>query len=249
MKYLKLFIILTIIFIFVPAVNASECTNTEKVDLGKLATSVKVGYEEETGILNKGSFTPPEGYDEDNYVAEYYYFKVNFYNISENISIEIENDYNDEVKVINYEDTINGNYSFDWKHINQITKFTYKILGAKETNCRTTVLKTGILTLPSYNRYYGHAKCEGHEKLEICQKYTNTVITNKVFESKMEKYLKEQDKENEENYDETQLSMFDKIFKYIRENQMKVIIISISSLVALGVIVGIIIRKRRGRVI
>ena len=73
----KLFLIMTTLFLGISFVNA-ECTNADKVELGKLASSIKVSYEEVEEILDPSTYTPAEG-EEDKDVY-YYYFNINFNN-------------------------------------------------------------------------------------------------------------------------------------------------------------------------
>ena len=247
MKIVKMFIFFIYFIIFIPNVSAAECTNAEKVSLGKEAVGVKVGYEEMEGIMDKDLYTPPEGVDPNTYVKYYYYFKINVVNVTENIKVVITNPKNNEEIIVTYDKVNNNLYSFDWFDLEEPTNLKYKIL-ANTYDCNNYKLKEGILFLPAYNRYYKHVKCKGNEKLSICQKYTNTKVTSEIFEREINKKINNDTEKN--NTDKiVENNLINNIKEYINNNITQVIIFAILIVIVIGFIIFMLIGKRRRRVI
>lgn len=252
MKMLKI-ITYTFLFItiFTPTVLAAECSNAEKVSLGKEAVGVKVGDEEAEGIVDPSTYIPADRTEEDSdkYVKYYYYFNLIFNNITENLVLRIENDYNDEVIYVKYDDTDNGQYILEWKNIYQVTTFKYTILASDKTNCEDEILKEGIYTLPKYNIYYNHQKCDTIPNYYLCKKYITTEVDSETFFEKVNSHLKSLEKKEEEKEQIKTENIFDKISKLIKENQTIALIGGVAIVLVGGFVIGVVIRKRRSRVI
>lgn len=248
-KGLKYYVLLIILMLFVPLVNAEECSNAEKVSLGKEALSVKINYVEAQKAFKSDEIYPPDGHENDeNYVAYYNYFKINFYNITENISVELENKDTKEKITIDYKDTNEGFFQYDYYDINEVTKFNYTIYASYRTNCSREVLKNGDLNLPAFNPYHEYAKCKLLDNFPLCKKYLNTNITYEKFMTEIDKALEK--KENKKNQNTKKEDGFIvAIKKFIEENKTTVLIGSIVFVVIIGIVVVVVIRKKRRRVI
>lgn len=242
----KPLLILLTILLMPTLVNASLCTNAEKVSLGKLATDIKVGYEEKEGIVDPSTYLPPEGYTTENYVVTYPYFVVKVNNIPENLDVVLKNEKTQEEIEIKYKDTLNGTYEYSWKDLDDVTKFSYRILGDSTTSCSLEVLKKGIITLPAYNRYYTSQRCDKAQGYSLCEKFINTSLDYETFTKKVDKYIEE--KEKKQGTKEAKPTK-KKYLEFIKKNSEKIILISVISIIAIGSVITIIVRKRRRRAI
>lgn len=249
MKELKLILVLICFMIFIPIVKAIECPNSDKIELRKLASNVKVSYDEATGIREPGTYGPPDGYTEEDYVSYYDYFEVKFLNVTENIFIKVTNNINEEEKIINYNDTENGEYILNWKDTSKVVSLKYIIYASNKTNCYNYEIKSGVLTLPAYNPYYTHNKCLGLEDYSLCHKYVNFNITYDSFIEKINKHLEEAKKQEEEKDEKENDNFFRKVNLFYKKNKEIVLIFSVGVIIVGGIIIGLTIRKKRGRTI
>lgn len=247
MRVTKFLITILCFLILIANVNAAECSNAEKVALGKEAVAVKVNYEEAQEAYKSDEIYPPDGHvDDENYVAYYNYFKINFYNLTENIFIEVTNDKTKETTTIKYEDTNDGFYQMKYYQINQVSSFTYTIYASVKTNCNREVIKKGMISLPAFNPYHEYSKCKLVEDFALCAKYLNVDIT-------YEKFMKEIDKEIEKRNKKQEITEQNKVSNtiknFLEKNKKEIIIGSIASVVLIGAIVVLIIRKHKERAI
>lgn len=244
-----IFIFFFIIFIFsTSSVYAIECPNADIVNLRKSAAELKVSYDEVTGVRDPNEFGPPDGYTEENYVSYYNYFEVKFLNINENIFIKVTNNITEEEKIINFKDTENGVYKFDWKDTSRVTNLKYTVYASDKTNCYSFELKKGSLTLPAYNPYHIHNKCIGYEDYSLCHKYVNFNITYDSFIDKIDKHIEEMKKEDEEKK-EQEKNILHQVNTFYKKNKKIILIISGGIILIGGFVIGLNIRKKRSRAI
>ncbi len=228
-KYFK--ILIPLLFFYVN-VYAAECSYKEQANLNKEAALVQANYELKE-IKNKVTSEGGDEYDQINYN-----FIISFYNITENLALEVTDSYTREKKSIYYSDTENGKYSITTE--NQDSIVTYDIIVYSSTeNCGRKRLRSFSFTKPKYNVFSEYAICEGHEDLSYCQKFiTKEVdmdinqIVNKITEIDNSK-KNDGDKQTKEN----------KFLKFLKENYPY--IIGGTVLIAGGVVGVIIYRKKR----
>ena len=235
MKRLKKYLLFILLLILIPSVNAEECSNAEKVALGKEAVEVKVGYEEVQGVLDSDHYEAPEGHTNEEYKQYYYYFTISFYNITENLAIEYSINGAQGRKNITYNHTNNGTFSFNKKDIMKPSSISYKVIGSEESSCPGTVLYQGKKSLPAYNIHSTNIQCQEYPDFELCKTFLSSVVTYDVFEKKLEEQKPSQKNEF--------LVNLKKFF-----NKHKIIILVSVTLVA-GLVIGFVIRYRRKRVI
>ena len=102
---------------------ASTCDYNEQAELNSAVANIKATYEEaekKTGVM-----IPQEdgGATEESFE----YFKITFYNLTEDFYLKITNDYNNEVKTITYSDSESGVGTYEWSNLNAVTNFTIKV--------------------------------------------------------------------------------------------------------------------------
>ena len=178
--------------------NASACNNEELVKLKKTASKVQANYVEKEEEVDPSTYYAGK---ENNDPLYENYFSVMFSGLSEKVYVKIDNDYNEETKFIRYQDASSeGIYSFDWKHTDNVVKFTYEVYSSSETSCPDEKLFTGYIILPMYNDFYGTIMCDGLEELEACHKYISKKVDPAKQEEEIMKYLESKiKKEGEKN--------------------------------------------------
>lgn len=227
-KYFK--ILIPLLFFYVN-VYADECSYKEQANLNKEAALVQANYELKE-IKNKVTSEGGGEYDQINYN-----FIISFYNITENLALEVTDSYTREKKSIYYSDTENGKYTLTSEDQDNIISYDI-IVYSNTDNCGRKRLRSFSFTKPKYNPYSEHLVCKGHEGLPYCQTFVTkevdmdiTQIVNKITEIENGK---------DGNDDPTKENKF---LKFLKENYLY--IIGGTVLIAGGVVGVIIYRKKR----
>ena len=233
-------------------VNAATCGYEEKAKLNSEITNVKTNYEIKERVLDKSEYSVPDSLVgteyEDTYVATTEYIQVNILNLTENMYVEVTNDYNDERVVYQYSDTTKGNISFNWERIIKLVTYTIKVYASDETGCSGTLLKTITQKLPRFNEYSDYSVCNNLPDYYLCQRFvTYEPVDFGTFSKRMttevEKKLQkdEEEKENEKWYN--------KVIKFVSDNKVWFITGGIILIIGAGTTTFIIIKKRRRDII
>lgn len=227
-KYFK--ILIPLLFFYVN-VYADECSYKEQANLNKEAALVQANYELKE-IKNKVTSEGGGEYDQINYN-----FIISFYNITENLALEVTDSYTREKKSIYYSDTDNGKYTLTSEDQDNIISYDI-IVYSNTDNCGRRRLRSFSFTKPKYNPYSEYLVCKGHEDLPYCQTFVTkevdmdiTQIVNKITEIENGK---------DGNGDSTKENKF---LKFLKENYLY--IIGGTVLIAGGVVGVIIYRKKR----
>lgn len=227
MKY----ILIIILSLFSINVSADKCDSKTKSDLLKEANQIKVDYDE----VEKTEEVD-DGYNK--YTAVDRFLNISLYNLSNNFSLEISNDYNDNVLYVENNDIKDGKYTFKDDNTYHVVK--YKISVYSNTSCDKYLIKNISYTKPMYNSNFNYKICEENSGVPYCQKY----ITNKkyVFDAAkgLDKAIEEYKNNNNQMPNEEGKESF--IKKYL-------IYIIIGSVVVVGGIgATIIIKKKRSEI-
>lgn len=163
MKY----ILILIMSLFSMNVYADKCDSKTKSDLLKEANLIKVDYDE-----NEKTEEVDDGYNK--YTAVDRTLDISLYNLTNNFSLEISNDVNDDVIYAESNVFKEGKYTFNEDAYNIIK---YKIKVYSNTSCDRYLIKTINYTKPMYNPNYNYAICVDNSNVPYCQKY----IVNKKY--------------------------------------------------------------------
>lgn len=244
-----LLIILAVIFLQINVVSAaSKCDYNEQVELNNTAANIKVSYEEAVGMDNSVDGLPSDVGDMPS--NEYLYFKVQIFNVTEDVYVKVTNSQNNDVKYLNYNESQSGVLTLDWKDLDNVVDFTITVYSSASTGCPNEELRIINLTLPRYNWLSGIAGCSGNEEFYYCQKYilSKEDISENEFAVKLEEYVNKKNKEDVQD-EEKEISFGEKLGNFIKENKVTIIIIS-TVIVVGGVVTSVIvIKKRRSRLI
>lgn len=164
MKY----ILIIILSLFSINVSADKCDSKTKSDLLKEANQIKVDYDE----VEKTEEVD-DGYNK--YTAVDRTLDISLYNLTNNYSLEISNDYNDNVLYVENNDIKDGKYTFNDTNTYHVVK--YKISVYSNTSCDRYLIKNITYTKPMYNSNFNYKICEENSGVPYCQKY----ITNKKY--------------------------------------------------------------------
>ena len=252
-KFMAVFLMLVVMLSWTSVNAASLCSYERQVELKKIASAVKMTYEEAQEEADPNSYISkseanPEDADEYEEILYNDYFKLKVLNVTEDIYVKIENSINDDVKYIRYVDTNEGTFTIDWKNLSEVATITYTVYSSDKTECANEELRSGLMTLPRYNDNYRNNMCKQVPDYYLCQKYISVNITTVQFYDNVSAYL-EKEKGNDENSDLDNARNSFSISEFIKGNK-KILIIGLSVLiVGGGVAVVIVTKKRRSRVI
>ncbi len=234
-------------------VNAATCGYEEKAKLNNEIANVKSNYEIKERTMSKDEYSISDALlgteYEDSYESTTEYIQVNILNLTENMYVEISNDYNDEVAVYQYSDTQNGNISFNWQEIDELVTYTIKVYASDKTGCEGSVLKTLYQALPRYNDYSTYDICKNIPDYYLCQRYVTyedvgfDVFTERVF-NEVEKKLQKEEQQTKENE-----KWYKKVQNFVKEHKVPFIIGGVVLVVAAGGTTFVIIKKRRRSII
>ena len=249
-KFGKLFLALFIsIFCSISVVNAaSKCSYDEQAKLNNLVGNIKVSYEEVEAKIDESLVGGYYGSEEE---AVYYYFKVQVYNMTEDVYLKITNDVSNEVKYLNYDESQSGVVEFDWYDLDKVVNFKINVYSSNKTSCPNEQYRIIDLTLPRYNSYSKSVRCEDAESFYLCQRYITDEeeIDENTFYEKLTAFENKTKQEEEIKKAEENRNIFEKLSDFIEENKITVIVIS-TIIVLTGVVTTVmVIKKRRSRLI
>lgn len=213
---------LFIIFIFsmflVPCVYAEDCDSTDIKRLRVLANDVDISYEYNDDI-----------YDSDGFKI-YDTYKVVVNNLSDELYV-IESKANLDLRSYS---VVDGSIIIDRLYSGNKS---FKIYSK---NCSNKLLRTYSVKLAKFNYYSTDPNCEGHEGLEVCQKfYDSSNIDYYEFMEMIEKGDNEDKNKDSDNKKEDS-----KYIKFIKDNY---IYISIGGGVLILIIIVLIVLKHKKR--
>ena len=254
MDSFKKMIVFTFSFLFLHcSVSAATCGYEEKAKLNNEIANVKASYEIKERILDKSEYGVPGIYIgtefEDTYEAKTDYIEASVLNITENMYLDIVDDYNKERKIYSYNDSKDGKVTFEWHDIKQMVTFKIKVYASSNTGCEGTLLKTISLKLPRFNEFSDYSICNNFPDYYLCQRYVtyeevsySTFFTNMTEEAE-KKYQEELEKEKEKD------KWYNKLGKFISDHKVAFIVGGVVLIVAGGGTAFIIIERRRRSII
>lgn len=217
MKYKYYFlIIITFMLSLMNNVYAEDCDSTDIKRLRVLANDVDISYEYNDDIYDEYGIKIHDTY------------KVVISNLSDELYV-IESKTNLDLRNYSVND---GSITIDRLYSGNKS---FKIYSR---NCSNKLLKTYSIKLPKFNNYSTDPNCEGHENLDICQKFYDS--SNVDYYEFME-LLEKSDNENKDNDNKKKDS---KYIKFIKDNY---IYISIGGGVLIILIIVLIILRHKKR--
>ena len=146
------------------------------------------------------------------------YLEIDVYNVSENFYVKLHHTRASAgvyPQQLNYSDFKNNKYSFEFRDIDRIGKFTFKVYGTAKSGCEDVLLRTITLEHPKGNEHYQVVRCEGLEDYYLCQPFISVDISNlsaaKVWQMvEEEKTIREENKnkDKDKNTDNKKLYLY-----------------------------------------
>lgn len=244
---IAIFFIISFFLITTTTKAADSCTYKEQQALNKEASNIKFNYEVvyqglpdgyksyANGILDSNGNDVTEQFT-DYYLG--YYIKIYLSNISENMTVEINdndlyNSKNEQVNKIEYSSTDNGMIELNLYNTDKIKNIQFNVF-ATTSNCINKKVLTKVLKTPKNNMLSNLAICSDIKDYKYCQDFINTNASTEVLIKRINEY-KETLNSNKEDFNQS------------NDLLKKIIIISVSA-ISFFVIIYIIIKyikKRR----
>lgn len=214
--YLKLILLVILVIFGINKVRAAECSYKDQALLNKEASNVKITYQ----LI--------EDEEEE-------YLQILITNLNEHLTLEISNDYNDEIMNFSISDAKEGVISF--KNIALYKMVTYKInIYGAYNSCSRNLIMTKNISIPYFNIFYDGSVCKNIPDYTYCQKLVKTNMSAEDMAKKINDYYQKQVAPKEEK-------------KEVKTSWVKIVLLIVLGifglvLVALIVLIGI---KRRNK--
>ena len=214
--YLKLILLVILVIFGINKVRAAECSYKDQALLNKEASNVKITYQ----LI--------EDEEEE-------YLQILITNLNEHLTLEISNDYNDEIMNFSISDAKEGVISF--KNIALYKMVTYKInIYGAYNSCSRNLIMTKNISIPYFNIFYDGSVCKNIPDYTYCQKLVKTNMSADDMAKKINDYYQKQVAPKEEKTE-------------VKTSWVKIVLLIVLGifglvLVALIVLIGI---KRRNK--
>lgn len=237
-------LIILLLSFWLVKVNALDCSPKELNVLNQEAKAVKVNYEEVIEYVS--GYGPPEGYEGDpaDFKLESSYFKINILNLTSKLYLKIKNEETNFERKINFSNTTNGKYSFNWRDLNKVNTLKYTIY-ANTPNCYGTKIKASQIRLPKYNWFQDSPACQQAKGFELCEKYIWQNIDEITFNRNIKDYLKRQ-KESQVREERKPES---KINRFWRKNKYYLLGGIGGGVILISLVVGLVIKKKKEQIV
>ena len=233
--------------LFTLSANAASCSYEQRAELNSEISNITANYEVIEVPLEEGA-TPPDALlesEEEEYTWMIEALQINILNLTENVYVEVTNNYDNQTTVYNYSDTDNGNIAIEWRTLGELVTYTIRVYASSATDCADTLLRTLRVSLPRYNDYATYAVCDQVPDYYLCQRYVffDQVDFNE-FSTKVLAEIERVEQEEEQNNEED-TTWYEEVGNFISEHKTPIIIGVVSILVIAGVIVVIVVIRRR----
>lgn len=180
--YLKLILLVILVIFGINKVRAAECSYKDQALLNKEASNVKITYQ----LI--------EDEEEE-------YLQILITNLNEHLTLEISNDYNDEIMNFSISDAKEGVISF--KNIALYKMVTYKInIYGAYNSCSRNLIMTKNISIPYFNIFYDGSVCKNIPNYKYCQKLVKTNMSAEDMAKKINDYYQKQITSTEEKKEE-----------------------------------------------
>ncbi len=249
----NMFIIAFSFVLLLTNVKATSCGYEEQAKLNNEISNVKTNYEIKERIMDPSEYDIPDAIvgteAEASYVEKTEYIVLNILNLTENMYVEVTNDYNDEVSIYEYNAENKGNISIEWHNINELVTFTVKVYASNVTSCSGDLLKTMTQKLPRYNSYSNYGLCENFPDYYLCQRFvTYKEVDYYTFYDKIMTLYEEANQDEEKGKKETD-KWYEKVKDFIVNNKVAFITGGVLLIVIAGGTTFVIIKKQRRSII
>ncbi len=254
MNKLKYFMISLAAFLVLSttAHAAGTCNYEEKAKLNSEVANVKTNFEIKQETIE---LSPEEAPDEyygtsmaENLSIKEDYIQINILNLTENLYVEVTNDFNKEKETYRYQDSENGNIAIIKRDLSKVVTYTVKVYASSNTGCEGEALSTKYVAVPRYNEYSSYSLCDSLPDYYACKRYVT--FEEMDFSKFVEQVTKEiENKNKQEEEEKNNDKWYKEVGSFISENKVYFIIGGVALVVIAGVVTVVIIKRRRRSVI
>lgn len=226
--------------------NDGLCSIEQKNDLRVDAANVTINYQPVDVVGGTGI---DDGGNEAGVIT--YYFDIKIYNVNSKLKViaRSANEENENEIVLTYKDMgKDGAITARKKAGYELSNLVFEIVGSDETGaCAIETLRTIKLTLPKYNDLAEREICSDIPEFYMCQKYISYDINPDRFSAEVKKYKEKKEKQESDSEAEVEdnNTVTDKAADLINKNKF----IIVGAIVLAGVIITIIIIRRKKSVL
>ena len=222
MKRLIIICMLLVTFAAVDA-NALSCSSTENLELKKISNQIEISYD----LEDLSSKVPLQvGNNKTTYLIPKFVYKINIYNIRDDVYVVLSNDVNNVQIRVDAMNTDKGVYTYEQYDYTKI--YNYKLsIYSNRIMCKGDLVGTKKLTTPKYNPYSEYEYCKTSDE-DFCKKFITkdlTINSDDAFLAKIK----------EINGVEEDKSLLEEI----KDNKVLIIIIVVGTILLSLVYVGI----------
>lgn len=253
-KFLLLFLIIGC-FCFCANVYADEINEGQEGPLCSLETKNNLRIDAANVTINYQPVEVSDSYGTDDagnhYEVSSYYFDIKIYNINSKLNVIVSSSDGGAEKelILSYKNIgTDGAITIRKKASTELSNLVFEIRGSNSTgDCALETLRTMRLTLPKYNSLAEREICSDIPEFYMCQKYINFDIKPENFSKEVKKYKEKKEKENNSSNVEVENnnSVTSKAADLINKNKYFIV----GAILLTGVIVTVIIIKRKKRVL
>lgn len=223
------------------------CSLEKKNSLRTLAANVTINYQPVE--VSDGT----SGIDDEGNAVDVlsYYFDVKIYNINSQLKVLVKSadEENNNQVLLTYKNMGSDGAITARKKVGiELSNLVFEIYGSDETGgCSIEKLRTIKLTLPKYNNLAEREICADIPEFYMCQKYISYDIKPEKFSEEVKKYKEKKEKEQSDSEAEVEdnNTVTDKAADLINKNKY----IIVGAIVLAGVIITVIIVRRKKSVL
>ena len=223
------------------------CSLEKKNELRTLAANVTINYQPVE--VSDGT----SGIDDEGNAVDVlsYYFDVKIYNINSQLKVLATSADEENVNqvILTYKNMGKDGAVTARKKVGvELSNLVFEIVGSDETGgCAIETLRTIKLTLPKYNNLAEREICSDVPEFYMCQKYITYDINPEKFSAEVKKYKEKKEKEESDSEAEVENNntATDRAADLINKNKFVIV----GSIVLAGVIVTVIIIRRKKSVL
>ena len=236
--YSYLFILASLFYMPVSAENSS-CSNEEIIRLSKIAYNVNADWEAVKYRYPDDESANSADERESEVIDTYYRMHVNIENVTDELSIQVDNVTENKKYTFGYGDTDKGSLALDAGRPIEIRNINIIIYGTGL--CSTEKLRTISMTLPKFNLMSNYDICNEIPDYYMCQTFVvnDYDMTEMEFKEKAEKEIKKREEEDKNI----------PIVDFFAKNWKTILIVVVIVGIGGAVTTVIVVRNRRRRLV
>lgn len=216
----------------------AKCSAMQLRELREIAANLKVTYVPKSVVVD---IDPDLSTGATSYTAKYLDIKV--YNMSSRIYLDVKNDAGFSTVATASNLISDGTLTFRQEVISEKVNYEF-VVKTTENGCANEELRTIRLSIPIYNSYSQLDICKDIPDYYLCQEFITTPVDGATFYDRVDAYKAKLLEQGNKKEDEDNTGIVDRTFNNV--SKYKYLIVGV--IVALGVVITIVIIKRKENV-